>query len=248
VAIESLKRIENPVQMEVVVVDFCFCAVSRVEVRRDGGDFPDADIGGEERIERGAEELFFKKFLAVEVGCLAKRMDARIGPARSGEIEGVAKGGPKGRLDEGLNGGLVFLHLPARIMGAVIGDEEFIAHRAIIQEMGEKNKAQKQVFLGRRKEEKNELREVFVDEFRHFKHVYGSFPAKNLLQLLIRVDIAAIFWVLQTVFLDVCPQFFCHFCAWHWSFANYRSKLFAAFHWLHKLRIFLLCCHVSFSF
>ena len=113
-------------------------------------------------------------------------------------------------------------------------------HGDIVSKMEPK----KQVF-GPREERK--LGKVFVDEFCHFKHIDCFFAAKDLSKLLIRIDVALVFWILKIVLLDVSPKLFGHFCAGHWSIAHYSSKFFAGFHRLHEFRIFLLRCHVFHS-
>ncbi len=92
-----------------------------------------------------------------------------------------------------------------------------------------------------------QLREVFVDQFRHIKHVDSLFASENLREFFVCIDVAFVFCVLETISLDVSPEFFGHFCAWHWAFANHCSEFIADFHWLHEFGIFLFRCHGVFS-
>lgn len=55
------------------------------------------------------------------------------------------------------------------------------------------------------------LGKVSRNQLRHFKHGDNVFATKDLLQLVVGLNVALIDWVLQIVLLNVIPQLFDHF-------------------------------------
>ena len=97
----------------------------------------------------------------VKMGSLSESMNPCIGAARPCEIRGMAQYRCKRFLNERLNRLPCGLHLPASIMGPIIGKGEFIPKH---------KETQKSIlFLGL--SDSLDLSQVFVDQFGHFKHV-----------------------------------------------------------------------------
>src|SRR3989344_1944106 len=78
---------------------------------------------------------------------------------------------------------------------------------------------------------------MLSDKFCHLKHVDGLFAAENIFQILIRVDIPLVLRILEVVLFNVYPKLLYNLRPWHRAFADYKSKLPAHIHWLHKSRI-----------
>lgn len=107
---------------EVVVVDLAGGAVAGMEIGRDFCGFEDPDVGGEERVGREAEARKRKGGGGAEMGGLPCGVDAGVSSARSGELDGMAEDRFEGTLDESLDREAVWLHLPAGIASAVVGE------------------------------------------------------------------------------------------------------------------------------
>ena len=61
------------------------------------------------------------------------------------------------------------------------------------------------------------LRQMTRNEFRHFEHGDLFLATENGFQLVVRIDIAFVCFILQLMLLDVFPDFFSDFSTWHWS-------------------------------
>lgn len=79
-----------------------------------------------------------------------------------------------------------------------------------------------------------ELFDVSADEFRQFKHRRGIIAAEESFQLVVSVDVAFVFGVLETVFFDVVPDLFRDFAARLRSGANDCGQNCVRLHGFHK--------------
>src|SRR5690349_8349289 len=77
---------------------------------------------------------------------------------------------------------------------------------------------------------------MFVDEPGHLEH-RDLTASENRAEVFVSVDHAAILGILQTLTLDVTPQFLGYFSAWHRATAYYGGELAARLHRLHECRI-----------
>lgn len=78
------------------------------------------------------------------------------------------------------------------------------------------------------------LGEMLCDELGHLEHVDHLLAPEDFLQGVIGVDVALVVGILELVLLDVRPQRFDDFRAWHGTTANNDGQLFAYLHGLHE--------------
>src|SRR5438309_11222751 len=80
------------------------------------------------------------------------------------------------------------------------------------------------------------LLEVPADQLGHLEHRHLVSTAEHGLELVVRVDHAAVFLVLEAIALDIAPDLLGHLGARHCAGADYGSKHCARRHRLHE------CC------
>src|SRR5438309_5567696 len=83
------------------------------------------------------------------------------------------------------------------------------------------------------------LLEVAADQLGHLEHRHLVSAAEDGLELVVRVDHAAVFLVLQAIALDIAPDLLGHFGARHCAGADHGSKHCARRHRLHECCIWL---------
>src|SRR5262245_14685799 len=101
--------------------------VELVPNRFDGGD---DDVGWEGVVDAAPKRVGRERGARVEVGNLSNRVNTRVGPARSIQLEILESGGLANRaIDLALNGSCILLDLPAAVLGARVLNREFQAHK-----------------------------------------------------------------------------------------------------------------------
>lgn len=88
---------------------------------------------------------------------------------------------------------------------------------------------------------------MFGNALGHFKHVDRRTAVEDFGKLFIRVDVALVFGVLQTVFFDVVPKAFGHLGSGHGAVANNSSELFTDLDRGHESSRFLFSSHKMYS-
>ena len=122
-AAQALERGACARVQDVVAIDPADRGVPRMEPRSDlGGPFErdgrwQPGVGAEHPRARGAP------CRRVEVDDLADRVNAGIGPSRTGRLDGCTGNEGQGALDRILEGRCVSLRLPARVIRAVVLDQ-----------------------------------------------------------------------------------------------------------------------------
>ena len=92
----------------------------RVEARRRLGDREHADGLGQQRIESARQAIRRHPGGGGEARHLGESVDARVGAAGPGDLDGLSENSLRGRHHEPLHGGAAGLHLPALEVRAVV--------------------------------------------------------------------------------------------------------------------------------
>jgi hypothetical protein len=95
-----------------------------MEVRRRGGGRAYANIGREERVERGGYRGRRDWLPCQAVRHLTRGVDAPVGAAGPVDPDGAVEYPGQGLLDRALDGGNTGLHLPAVVACTIVGDRE----------------------------------------------------------------------------------------------------------------------------
>lgn len=66
------------------------------------------------------------------------------------------------------------------------------------------------------------LRKMLADQFCHFKHTHGLLPVEYFLQVIVGIDITALFCILKFILFNVSPQTFRNLCTGERLVANDR--------------------------
>ena len=116
----------GPPPADLVDVAACDGVVSRVEAMTDGPHVEHVDVGGQGLVQPRQQRRRRQRGRHVEVRDLAEGMDAGVGSPRAVDLEAIAPARDLlDRLDEiALHRAGVALHLPARIPGAVVLEQE----------------------------------------------------------------------------------------------------------------------------
>ncbi len=126
------ERIHRSVVVDEVAILFSAGIEARVEIGRSPNGAHDANVPGQMRVEREGEfaglhvELRARE---IHMGDQSARVDAGVGSAGTMEAKVDREDVFERLFDEFLDGHAGFLHLPAGVIGPVVGDGEFETNR-----------------------------------------------------------------------------------------------------------------------